>query len=483
MMNDEMHRSATAPPRVSLSHSNLAYVIYTSGSTGQPKGVEITHAGLSNLIQWHNSNFQVTATDRATQLARLVFDAAVWEIWPYLAAGASLHLPPDRVLNDPEGLRDWLIQEQITISFVPTPMAERLLAISWPAGTPLRTLLTGGDALHRSPPADLPFALINNYGPTECAVVATSCLVRPGSSSGRMPAIGAPITNVRLHVLDRARNPVSVGTPGELYIGGPGVARGYRNRPDLTAERFVNNPANPSERLFKTGDLVQILPNAELAFLGRLDEQIKVRGFRVEPHEIIAALDAHPAIAQSFVIGQQMDDGERRLVAYLVIANGVDVTLGELHKFLKSRVPDYMVPTAFVKLDALPLTTNGKVDRSALPAADESNTWSDDIETAPESDLEKAVAGILAPLLKIQNVDVNANFFALGGHSLLGTQLIARLRDMFGVELPLRTVFECPTVAGLSAEIDRLLLAKLENMSDAEAEQLLLQSASHALRT
>jgi len=456
-----------------ISPASLAYVIYTSGSTGQPKGVEITHAGLSNLVNWHQSAFQITPEDRATQLARVSFDAAVWEIWPYLTAGASVHLPTDEVLNDPEALRDWLIAQSVTISFVPTPMTERLLSIPWPSKTALRALLTGGDVLHRFPPANLPFTVFNNYGPTECAVVATSCIVPPSNSNDRLPPIGRPIPNARLHILDSSLRPVPAGTPGELYIGGPGVARGYRNRPDLTADRFIANPFGDSGSLFKTGDMVQSLPDGQLGFLGRLDEQIKIRGFRIEPHEIVVALDAHPAIAASTVVAQNLNGGDCRLVAYFVYSNSDRLTVSQLRDFLASRLPDYMVPAAFMSLDSLPLTANGKVDRAALPPANENNVLSDDHSTDPETELEKSVAGMLAPLLGVKKVDVRANFFSLGGHSLLGTQLISRLRDAFGVDLPLRTIFEAPTVSGLSAEIDRLLLAKLEGITDAQAERLL----------
>jgi amino acid adenylation domain-containing protein len=458
-----------------ITPSNLAYVIYTSGSTGQPKGVEITHRGLSNLVDWHRCTFKVHPDDRATQLARIVFDAAVWEVWPYLTMGASIHLPPEERLNDPEALRDWLVEQRITISFVPTPLAERLLSIRWPEETALRTLLTGGDALHRWPPDDLPFALVNNYGPTECTVVATSCFIRSNGSGNKLPPIGEPITNARLYILDPALRPVAAGTPGELYIGGPGVARGYRNRPELTAEKFVSNPfsADRSERLFKTGDLVQSSANGQTMFLGRLDEQIKVRGFRIEPHEIVAALDSHPEIAQSAVMTQDVPGQDRRLVAYLVQNSGVQLSVSALRDFLSSKLPDYMIPSTFVRLESLPLTSNGKVDRAALPAANEENSLRDEIFDPPETDLEKIVADILGPLLGVKELDVHANFFSLGGHSLLGTQLIARLRDAFGVELPLRSIFEAPTVSGLAVEIDRLLLEKLERMSDAQAESLL----------
>jgi len=455
--------------------SRLAYVIYTSGSTGQPKGVEITHGNLSNLVAWHLEAFNVTAADRATQLARVGFDAAVWEIWPYLSAGASIHLPSDELLNDPPALRDWLAGEAITISFVPTPLAERLLSLEWPRNISLRTMLTGGDALHRYPPPGLPFSLINNYGPTECTVVATSALVAPDKSGKRLPPMGKAISNTRTYILDDCKRPVAAGNPGELYIGGAGVGRGYRSRPDLTAERFIENPFGKAkgDRLFKTGDLVQSLPDGQIAFLGRVDEQVKVRGFRIEPHEIVAALDLHPAISQSAVVPQEVSAGEQRLIAYIVPKKDVELTLSELRDFLGMRLPDYMVPALFVKLTALPLTANGKVDRSALPSPERAETLRDESFTAPDTETERAVAAMLAPLLGISEVDVNANFFSLGGHSLLGTQLIARLRDAFGVELPLRVIFEAPTVLELSAEVERLLLARLEAMSEEEARRLL----------
>jgi amino acid adenylation domain-containing protein len=455
--------------------SSLAYVIYTSGSTGAPKGVEITHASLSNLVRWHLSAFNVTSEDRATQLARVGFDAAVWEIWPYLATGASVHLPPEEMLDDPSCLRDWLVAERITIGFIPTPLAERLLSLEWPENSALRTMLTGGDALHRYAPPGLPFVLVNNYGPTECTVVTTSGIVPSEKPREGLPPIGLPITNARLYVLDELNRPVPPGTVGELYIGGAGVARGYRNNAELTAEKFIPNPfsVNKGERLFRTGDRVQVLADGQLAFLGRVDEQVKVRGFRIEPHEIVAALDSHQEISQSAVVAQEISPGERRLIAYLVPRNGSLPPLGELRDFLKERVPEYMIPALFIKLSALPLTSNGKVDRAALPAPERGEILGEETFTAPVTETERAVGAMLGPLLGLQNVSVSANFFSLGGHSLLGSQLIARLRDAFGVELPLRAIFEAPTVRELSEEVERHLMARLESLSEEEAKRLL----------
>lgn len=478
---DEMGRLTEPAPNaiepeagVPISPQSLAYVIFTSGSTGTPKGVEITHESLWNLVQWHQNAFKVIPFDHASCVARVGFDAAVWEIWPYLTAGASLDIPDEEKLKDPEAFQAWIIERNITISFVPTPMAERLLALNWPKESLLRMMLTGGDTLHTYPPANLPFLLVNNYGPTECAVVATSGLVPAQRGEKRLPSIGRAIANTRVYILDEAMKEVPGGTPGEIYIGGLGVARGYRNRPELTAERFVSNPfEGNSSRLFKTGDCAQVLPDGQLAFLGRFDEQIKIRGFRIEPNEIVAALNDHPAVSQSVVVARELAENDSRLVAYFVPRAGHIATVSELRDFLSARLPAYMVPAMYVTIDAIPLTPNGKVDRAALPAPDAANTLGEDVFHAPRTEVEQAVAGILAPLLGVERVDVEANFFSLGGHSLLGIQLISRVRENLGVELSLRTVFEAPSVVELSAEIERLLCAKLEAMSEEEVQRTL----------
>jgi acyl carrier protein len=336
-------------------------------------------------------------------------------------------------------------------------------------------MLTGADTLHYYPPAGLPFELINNYGPTECTVVTTSGLVHANGTTDRLPAIGRPIDGMQVHILDESGQPVSSGAPGELYIGGVGLARGYRNRPELTAARFVSSPfrAQPEERLFKTGDMARFLPDGQIAFLGRTDEQVKVRGHRVEPNEITAVLNAHPQVRQSIVVAREITQGDVHLIGYFIAATESQPTLGELRGFLGDRLPDYMIPAMYVRLEKLPLTPNGKVDRAALPAPDDANTLRDNAFTAPRTDMEKAVADILGRLLGLEKVDVEENFFALGGHSLLGAQLMARVRDAFGVEVPLRMLFESPTVAELSAEIESLLVAKLQAMSESEVQRLL----------
>ncbi len=457
------------------ARTDLAYVIYTSGSTGQPKGVEITHGSLLNLVLWHQRVFHVTPVDRASQIAALGFDAAVWEIWPYLAAGASIHLPAHLAINEPESVRDWLVSQRITIGFLPTPLAERAMTLEWPRSAALRIMLTGADTLHHYPPRNLRFQLVNNYGPTECTVVATSGPILSNELTDQLPTIGRPIDNVQIHILDENLKPVPIGESGEIYIGGAGVARGYRNRPDLTRERFIPDPfgSDPDSFIYKTGDMARCLTNGQVAFLGRVDEQIKVRGFRIEPAEIVKVLDEHPDVQASIVVAQELAAGDKRLVAYFVSIPKGHVTHLELRNFLAARLPEYMVPATFVQLQVMPMNASGKVDRAALPLPSTENTLRDSAFVAPRTPIEERMADMLAPLLGLDRVSMEDNFFFLGGHSLLGTQMIARVRDLFGVELTLRSLFDAPTITQLSARVEALLLAKLEAMSEDEAQRLL----------
>jgi amino acid adenylation domain-containing protein len=466
----EIETERAQAPQVELRLDALAYVIYTSGSTGRPKGVEITHANLANLILWHNRAFQVTAADHASHLAGLGFDASIWETWPYLASGAALHTADSETLSSPEQLRCWLVKNGITIGFVPTPLAERIIDTPWPEATKLRVLLTGGDTLHARPLAGLPFTVVNNYGPTECTVVATSTTVPSAPLHEGLPAIGAPIDNTEIYIVDEELQPVPDGVAGELFVGGANVGRGYRNHPELTAERFFANPFTPGAKLYKTGDLGRRLPDGQIAFLGRIDQQIKIRGYRIEPGEIAAAMNAHPSVNASAVLARADDVGEKYLVGY-VVAHG-DLTRGELQRFLLDRLPDYMVPSVFVMLESLPLTANGKLDYSALPLSTPENTLHDDV-AATSSATEITLARIASELLRVPEIGPDDDFFLLGGHSLLGTQLIVRIREAFGVEVPLRTLFEQATVRGLAAEIERLLIEKIEEMSEEEAQRAL----------
>ncbi len=439
---------------VEVSGAHLAYIIYTSGSTGRPKGVEVTHANLAHLIAWHRDAFSITPSDRASQVAGLAFDAAVWEVWCHLAAGASLHLIDETSRRSPEELRDWLVQHQITVAFAPTVMAEHLITLDWPKETALRILLTGADTLHRYPRAGLPFTLVNNYGPTECTVLVTSGTVGPASQNA-LPSIGRPIDDMIVQIVDSALCPVPAGESGEICVAGPQVARGYRNLPELTAEKFILRESVSGGRLYRTGDLGRFLPNGDIAFLGRIDNQLKIRGFRVEPDEIVAHLDDHPGIATSAVIARNDMGPDRALVAYLVLVPGFSPTSAQLREFLTSRVPDYMIPSAFVRLDSLPISPSGKCDRDALPAPTAANSIGNEETGAPVlSATEEKMTQLISSLMDSRPIGRDHNFFFIGGHSMLAAQLVARIRESFGLHLTLRQLFEAPTAASLAKLVD-----------------------------
>lgn len=461
------------PPPGTIRPEDLAYVIYTSGSTGGPKGVEITHGNLHNLVSWHCEAFGVTAADRASHLAGLGFDAAVWEVWPYLSIGASVSLVSDEVRTSPDLLRAWLIEEEISIAFVPTALAEAISAMEWPAHTALRILLTGADTLHAYPRGDLPFALVNNYGPTECTVVATSATIAP--SAGLLPPIGRPIANTQIYLLDDAGALVPPGQVGEIHIGGLSVGRGYRNDPELTAARFLPDrfSAEPTGRLYRTGDLAVLLPDGQLQFRGRIDTQEKIRGHRVEPDEIAAVLNKHPAVQTCAVAARVGEGGEKELVAYLVLEAACETpTAEEVREFAAANLPEHMIPTGFVRLDALPLTANGKLDRAALPAPDDVNTLDQMPYRAPETPAEQRLVEIVAEVLGRARVGADDNFFLIGGHSLLGAQMIVRIGAAFGVELTLLHLFQAQTISRLAATLEELILERIESMSEDEAQRL-----------
>ena len=451
------------PPAIRAEGRHLAYIIYTSGSTGRPKGVEVTHANLLHLIQWHQRAFSVSAADRASQIAVLAFDAAVWEVWCHLTTGANLHLIDEESRRSPEGVKDWLVKNRITIAFVPTIFAEHLITFDWPRGTALRILLTGADTLHRRPKPGLPFLLVNNYGPTECTVLVTSGPIHSGDASGQLPSIGHPIDDTEILIVDADLTRLARGEEGEICVSGPQVARGYRNLPELTSQKFVSDTTG--RRLYRTGDRGRVLPNGEIAFLGRMDDQIKIRGFRVEPDEVVAQLNAHPGVCNSVVVARGDNADEKSLVAYLVLQHGTEVTAGQLREYLQSRVPDYMIPSAFVGVPSLPVTSNGKCDKQALPSASTGNLLPDSFETRPayqssQTGTEVVIAQLVSALLEGRAIGPEDNFFLVGGHSLMAAQLLARLREKLAVSLNLRQLFEAPTIASLAAVIDRKLTTK-----------------------
>jgi amino acid adenylation domain-containing protein len=492
IQHDLAHRSP-ASPAVEIAPENLAYVIYTSGSTGRPKGVGIPHAALLNLIHWHHSVYPVTAADRATLLAGVSFDASVWEIWPYLAVGASLHIPDEAIRADVWRLIEWLNESAITRSFMATPMAEFALTQPWPDTSPLKSLFTGGEKLHWPGGTRYPFQIGNHYGPTENTVIATFAPVTCDGRSLSSPPIGRPISNTQTYVLDHGLRPVPIGAGGELYVGGLSLARAYIGQPELTAERFIPNPyaGQKGERLYKTGDVVRHLSEGDLEFWGRSDEQIKIRGYRIEPGEIEAALLDYPEVKAAAVTVCDPPGGQKYLVAYVVgrrPADGIDRE--SLKDHLRGRLPSYMVPTQFIFLDVLPLTPNGKLDKRRLPASEvDMGDQPDEIFQSP---IEEKLASLWGDIMRLKRIGRHDNFFDIGGHSLAAMQLVAKVREHFSVELNIRHIFEEPTLCGLADLIakknseggdrnagkirrlnQRRMAARLEQPSDEEVEQRL----------
>jgi amino acid adenylation domain-containing protein len=423
---------------------SLAYIIYTSGSTGRPKGVGVPRGTLAGLVAWSLRSFPPAPGDRAPLTAGPSFDGSVWELWFFLCSGAAIHVPDEEVRLSPPCLAGWLRRERITGAFLPTPLAEALLAEPEAAELPLRFLITGGDRLHRITRRDLSFPVVNCYGPSEATVVTSCNPDAAGEPEDRDPSVGWPVDNAQVWLLDDALRPVPVGARGELWVGGEILARGYLGRPDLTASVWRPDPfaASPGARLYRTGDLARRRTDGSIEVLGRLDGQVKVRGFRIETGEIEAVLAGHPAVSQAVVLPRDGEDG-RFLVAYLVAG---EITDYELRGHLRQTLPEFMVPALFVRLPALPLTPGGKVDRALLDAmslpAPETRRG-----TPPRSATERTLAGLWAEVLGRAEPGIDESFFDLGGHSLLLTRLQARIGEELGRDVPLLTLIEHPTIA------------------------------------
>ncbi|WP_331691318.1 non-ribosomal peptide synthase/polyketide synthase [Pseudomonas sp. ZY71] len=441
--------TCTFDPHVpGLTASHLAYVIYTSGSTGLPKGVMVEHHTLNNLVDWHCTAFDLCAGRHTSSLAGFGFDAMAWEVWPALCAGATLHLAPTHNGNeDIDALLEWWRAQPLDVSFLPTPVAEYAFSQNLEHPT-LRTLLIGGDRL-RQFNRNQHFDVINNYGPTEATVVATSGRV----DSGDALHIGQPVSNATVYLLDEQQRPVPMGVAGELYVGGAGVARGYLNRAEMTAERFLHDPFSrlPNARMYRTGDLARWREDGTLEYLGRNDDQVKIRGVRIELGEIETCLNQLPGIQEAVLLAREDQPGQPRLVAYFTEQAQVEaLPVGELRAQLLSRLPEYMVPVAFVKLAALPLTANGKVDRKALPAPELSALFTREY-AAPEGEVETALAQIWADVLQVERVGRQDHFFELGGHSLLAMRMVSQVRQRLGVELALAELFANAELAAVAA--------------------------------
>lgn len=458
---DTIAQESQNNPKNEATECDLAYIIFTSGTTGKPKGVEIEHRNLHNLINWHRQTFHTTAQDRAMLLASTAFDASVWELWPYLCSGASVSIVPTEVHDSLSQLQTWLIGSAITICFLPTPLAEQVVTLEWPAALSLRILLTGGDLLHIYPPASLPFLFVNNYGPTENTVVATSCVVSPDAEARKLPSIGKPITNVNIYILDEQLKPVPVYEAGEVYIAGASLARGYYNQPQLTQEKFLPHPfsSDPAARLYKTGDLAHWNADGTLTFLGRNDQQVKIRGFRIELGEIDGWLEAHAAVCACCTVAVPISDSEKELVTFFVPKEHGRISVDELRDHLKVVLPDYMVPMRFVRLDKLPLTTSGKIDRQQLADLEMSQQVPQG-GLATTNETERLLVEIWNGILKGRQFGLHDDFFKLGIHSLSVLQLIVRIRSAFNVNLTVKEIFQAPTIVTLSALVQDKQLAK-----------------------
>jgi amino acid adenylation domain-containing protein len=447
-------------PSVSTTARNLAYVIYTSGSTGPPKGVMVEHGGLVNAINWIIETLELSSSDRCILKTPITFDAAGRELFPTLLAGGTLIIAEPGGHRDSRYLADAIRGERVSILHC-VPSLLRLL-VEEPAfdeTLALRAVMCGGEAL--APEIVERFQsrcgakLYNVYGPTETIIDSTywPCEERNVYSA---VSIGRPIPNARTYIVDDLLRVLPIGVVGNLYIGGAGLARGYVGRPDLTAERFIPDPfsGDPGARLYNTGDLARYLPDGNIEFLGRSDYQVKIRGFRIELGEIEEALGQHPAVRQTMVLVQEGGSGERRLVAYVAADAEASPTANQLRGFLEGKLPEHMVPAVFVILDAFPLTANGKVDRRALPTFDGRRPELDAAFVACRTPTEELLGEIWGQLLGVDQVGVYDNFFQLGGHSLLATQVVSRIREAFQVEIPLRRLFEAPTIAGLAETIE-----------------------------
>lgn len=479
---------------------DLAYVMYTSGSTGQPKGVAVTHRAINRLVR--NTNYvQLEKSDRLAQVSNVSFDAATFEIWGALTSGGTLvGLTKETVLSPVEFKRA-IAEHQISVMFLTTALFNQTAQSEAEAFAPMRYLLFGGEAsdaksVRRVLESGKPQHLLHVYGPTEGTTFTTWYEVSEVAAGARTLPIGRALSNTEVWVLDQQGQVVPVGVVGELYIGGDGLARDYLGRPKLTAEKFVPHPfsVESGARLYRTGDLVRYLSDGNIEFLKRRDQQVKMRGFRIEPEEIEAVLQEHPAVCDSLVEAREDVPGDRRLVAYVVEDPGFQATsefqlVPQLRRWLRERLPECFMPALFIVLDKLPLTPNGKVDRRALPAPDSSTHLAEETLISPRTPEEEKIAEIWTEVLGIDPIGMEANFFDLGGHSLLATRVMTRIREAFGVNVPLRVLFDSPTIAAAAAyvanareqsDVSRIaeIIEKLTRLSEDETRSLLQQATA-----
>ncbi|MEH2114379.1 amino acid adenylation domain-containing protein [Nostoc sp.] len=502
---DIINQQTQQNPTTSVNADNLAYVMYTSGSTGQPKGVSIIHRSVVRLVKETNY-ISISADDVIAQASNHAFDAATFEIWGALLNGARLVGVSKDLALSPRNFADFMRSQSISVLFLTTALFNQIAQEVPSAFNSLRYLLFGGEAVDPKWVKEVlnngaPQQLLHVYGPTENTTFSSWYLVQDVPKGATTIPIGQPISNTQIYLLDPQLQPVGIGVPGELYVGGDGLAREYLNRTELTQEKFIPNPFSgsrgveeqrsrgageqgsrgaegqgkkiaqfpvpstqstvPSPRLYKTGDLARYLPDGNIEYLSRIDDQVKIRGLRIELGEIEAVLSQHSDVQVSCVIVREDTPGDKRLVAYVVTHQDCQPTIGEIRQFLKAKLPDYMIPSAFVILESLPLNLNGKVDRRALPKPDLDTALLEKY-VAPRTPVEEMLALLWAQVLKVEQVGIYDNFFELGGHSLLATQLVSRIRTSFKVELPLRSLFAAPTIAELAPLIQQLQQQDLE---------------------
>jgi amino acid adenylation domain-containing protein len=472
--HENISNESAKNPCATVSRENAAYIIYTSGSTGQPKGVLVTHQNVVRLFEQTERWFGFHSGDVWTLFHSCAFDFSVWEIWGALLYGGRLVVVPYLTSRTPDDFYQLLAEEQVTV-LNQTPSAFRQLAWAEKLSKTkrklnLRYVIFGGEALELQSlrawfdaHGDQMPRLVNMYGITETTVHVTYRPIRRADlTNTHGSVIGVPIPDLQIHLLDNNFQHVAACQPGEIFVGGAGVARGYLNQPGLTSERFIPDPfsQNASARLYRTGDLAQFHSNGELEYLGRIDQQVKIRGFRIELGEIEAALNRHPAIRESVVVAHENSDGEKRLVSYVVAHE--PVSIGSLRAFLSERLPEYMVPSVFSFPGSLPLTPNGKVDRNALPPTETSSPMPAEF-VAPENPIEECLAKIWRELLRTDVVGVNDHFFHLGGHSITAVQMLVRIRESMGVELSLQSLFDAPTLGGFAETVLKSLLSDTDN--------------------
>ncbi|WP_272037596.1 non-ribosomal peptide synthetase [Paenibacillus sp. JJ-100] len=444
MPDSELHieKSFSTPEG---SSADLAYVIYTSGSTGKPKGVMIEHRSLLNMTGWYQSYYGLTPEDKSTKYAGFGFDASVWEIFPSLLSGGELHIIPEEIRYDVRRLADYYNEQGITVSFLPTAVCEQFTQIK---NDSLRVLLTGGDKLKSYHPGS--YELVNNYGPTENTIVTAAFKVN--GEYDNIP-IGSPIDNVRVYILDKKDKLLPIGIPGELCIAGDSLARGYMNRDDLTAEKFTADPFHTGERMYRTGDLARWLPDGNLEYLGRMDEQVKIRGYRIELGEVENVLLKQEGVAEAIVTVVQNPKQETELCAY--ITTTCDLSVREIRGRLARELPEYMIPVHYVELNKIPLTSNGKVDRRALPQPDFASATADNY-VPPRGTAERKLAEIWSEVLGTAPIGAYSHFFELGGHSLKAAALAAYIKEAFQIDFPLSSIFQHPVLEQMAVAVEAL---------------------------